>query len=156
LLLYDLCVIDVDTQADADALEARFPELAAAPMATTSRGRHYYFSRSPLADAHGYYDGAAQRTPNVDFKTRAGGGGSGFVVMAPSVNKARRAAGGGGGGGGGGAARALNFLNFLKALTAARALNRIAAKLLPLRRRGCARRGPPFRTARCRPYRTRC
>jgi hypothetical protein len=92
LLLHDLCVIDADTQADADALEARFPELAAAPMASTARGRHYYFARSPLADAHGFYDGAAQVVPTVDFKTRAGGGGSGFVVVAPSANKARRGA----------------------------------------------------------------
>lgn len=89
LLLRDLCVVDVDTFADADALEARFPELRAAPAEATARGRHYFFTRSPLADEHGYYDGAAQRTPTVDFKTRAWGGGSGFVVVAPSQDKVR-------------------------------------------------------------------
>ena len=89
LLLYDLCVVDCDAVADADALEARFPELCRTAMETTARGRHYLFARSPLADAHGYYDGAAQRQPRVDFKTRCWGGGSGFVVLAPSEHKAR-------------------------------------------------------------------
>ena len=87
ILLRDICVIDVDTVADADALEARFPELCAAPAEATARGRHYFFSRSAKADAEGYYDGAAQKTPTVDFKTRAWGGGSGFVIVAPSTNK---------------------------------------------------------------------
>jgi hypothetical protein len=90
VLLRDLCVVDCDTVADADALEARFPELLAAPAEATARGRHYFFARSQKADAHGYYDGAKQRTPNVDFKSRAWGGGSGFVVVAPSTNKARQ------------------------------------------------------------------
>lgn len=89
ILLRDLCVVDVDTVADADALEARFPELLAAPAEATARGRHYFFVRSPLADSSGYYDGRAQRMPTVDFKTRAWGGGSGFVVVAPSTNKVR-------------------------------------------------------------------
>ena len=87
ILLRDLCVVDVDTAADAEALEARFPELRAAPAEATARGRHYFFARSHRADAHGYYDGPAQRTPAVDFKSRAWGGGSGFVVVAPSTNK---------------------------------------------------------------------
>jgi hypothetical protein len=89
ILLYDLCVVDCDTVADADALEAAYPELTRTAMETTQRGRHYYFARSPLADAHGYYDGAAQRRPRVDFKSRCWGGGSGFVVVAPSEHKAR-------------------------------------------------------------------
>jgi hypothetical protein len=89
LLLHDLCVVDVDTVAAADALEAAFPELTDVPMERTARGRHYYLARSPLADAHGFYDGAAQRAPGVDFKTRLWGGGSGFVVTAPSTNKVR-------------------------------------------------------------------
>ena len=92
ILLRDLCVVDVDTVADADALEARFPELLAVPAEATARGRHYFFTRSATADKLGYYDGAKQRTPTVDFKTRAWGGGSGFVVVAPSTNKVRAVA----------------------------------------------------------------
>ena len=90
ILLHALCVVDCDTAADADALEARFPELLTAPMETTARGRHYFFQRSERADALGYYDGAAQRSPTVDFKSRAWGGGSGFLVVAPSTNKATK------------------------------------------------------------------
>ena len=90
ILLYDLCVIDVDTVHAADALEAAFPELAHVPMEVTARGRHYLFARSPLADAHGYFAGAAQRTPSIDFKSRAWGGGSGFLVVAPSAHKVRQ------------------------------------------------------------------
>ena len=89
LLLFDLCVIDCDTVEVADALEAEWPELAAAPMETTARGRHYYLLRSAKADTHGYYDGSAQRRTAVDFKSRTWGGTSGFVVTAPSANKAR-------------------------------------------------------------------
>ncbi len=85
-------MVDCDTAAAAEALELRFPELKDVPMEATARGRHYFFARSPLSDAHGYYDGAAQRAPAVDFKTRAWGGGSGFVVTAPSTNKVRACA----------------------------------------------------------------
>jgi hypothetical protein len=60
VLLQELCVIDVDDVALADGLEARFPELKTAAAVQTRKGRHYYFTRSALADAHGYYDGAAQ------------------------------------------------------------------------------------------------
>ena len=87
LLLHDLCVIDCDTHEAAVALEARFPELVEAPMERTARGRHYFFARSAKCDADGYYDGSKQRGEQVDFKTRCTGGGSGFVVVAPSKDK---------------------------------------------------------------------
>ena len=87
LLLHDLCVIDCDSHKAAEALEARFPELAEAPMEMTQRGRHYYLARSAKCNADGYYDGSKQRGEQVDFKTRCAGGGSGFVVVAPSTGK---------------------------------------------------------------------
>lgn len=87
LLVRDVIVVDIDTVKDADALESRFPELCTAPAETTARGRHYFFQRSAKADSDGYYDGPAQRIPAVDLKTRAWGGGSGFVIVAPSTNK---------------------------------------------------------------------
>ena len=89
ILLHALCVVDCDSMEAADALEARFPELLTAPMETTARGRHYFFQRSERADALGYFEGAAQRVPAVDFITRTWGGGCGFLVVSPSTNKVR-------------------------------------------------------------------
>lgn len=91
LLLRGLCVIDCDSHEAAAELMAAFPdELAAAPSVSTARGQHFYFARSPLADAHGFYDGASQRIRGIDFKTRARSGAAAFVVVPPSTNKARR------------------------------------------------------------------
>ena len=87
VLLRDLCVIDVDSHEIAQQLEARFPELLTAPMETTRHGRHYWFKRSPLCDELGYFDGAAQIQPKIDFKTVCSTGTSGIIVVAPSVNK---------------------------------------------------------------------
>ena len=87
ILLSDLCCVDVDCIGVAQELERRFPALRAAPCETTTKGAHYYFSRSPRADAHGHYDGARQRNPKVDFKTRCANGTRGFVVVAPSTGK---------------------------------------------------------------------
>lgn len=90
LLLRELCVIDCDSREVTDELMAAFPaELATAPCTSTARGQHFYFARSPLADAGCFYDGASQRIRGVDFKTRARSGAAGFVVVAPSTNKAR-------------------------------------------------------------------
>ena len=87
VLLKDLCVVDVDSERVAVALEAEFPELSAAPMEQTRRGRHYWFRRSAECDAGGYYDGAAQVREKVDFKTRTSTGTAGVVVVAPSKGK---------------------------------------------------------------------
>lgn len=87
VVLHDLCVIDVDSAAQADELEARFPALRAAPCEATARGRHYFFARTPAADAHGYYDGAAQREVGIDFKSITRTGTGGIVVVAPSTGK---------------------------------------------------------------------
>jgi hypothetical protein len=87
ILLYHLCVVDVDCEALALELEASHAVLSTVPCARTRKGRHYYFERSALADAGGYFDGRAQRVAKVDFKTRASGGTSGLIVAAPSEGK---------------------------------------------------------------------
>ena len=87
LLLYDLCVVDVDTKEQASALEKRFPELLKAPAVTTKRGVHYYFARSPLADKAGYYDSHGAVEEGIDFKSRCFSGGRGLVLIPPSSGK---------------------------------------------------------------------
>lgn len=87
LLLKEICVVDVDSHILANELEQQFPELTQAPCEVTRKGMHYFFTRSKFADQNGYYDGAAQRMPGVDFKTRALTGTGGFLVVAPSTDK---------------------------------------------------------------------
>ena len=87
VLLKDLVVIDVDSVAVADALEAEFPILNDVPTEATRRGRHYWFRRSAVCDERGYYDGAAQVREKVDFKTRTATGTAGVIVVAPSTGK---------------------------------------------------------------------
>ena len=119
--LRELCVLDVDDPALAAPLEARFPALRAAPCERTRRGLHYFFRRSALADAGGYFDSCGTVTPHLDFKSLTATGTPGILVCAPSTDKvwvrppweaglapipddllvhcARPSAGGGGGGG---------------------------------------------------------
>lgn len=87
MLLKQLCVVDVDDLKIADELEKRFPYLKQVPTEQTIKGRHYWFIRSPLADAECFYDGAAQVIDRVDFKSVSAEGTSGFVVVAPSYGK---------------------------------------------------------------------
>lgn len=87
ILLCRLCVVDVDSLAQCEELEARFPILCRVPCETTKKGRHYYFERSAKADRHGYFDGRAQLVKGVDFKTACRNGSAGFVVAAPSEGK---------------------------------------------------------------------
>jgi hypothetical protein len=47
IVLQNLVVVDVDTEEQAVALEARFPVLLEAPAEATKRGRHYFFVRTP-------------------------------------------------------------------------------------------------------------
>jgi hypothetical protein len=88
IVLQDLAVVDVDSEEQALALEARFPILTEAPAETTRRGRHYFFRRTPRMETQGYYDGAGQRVQGVDLKTRTRTGAGGIIVVAPSTNKA--------------------------------------------------------------------
>jgi hypothetical protein len=88
ILLQRLCVVDVDSEGLASALEGRFPILKSVPAARTARGVHYFFARSKKCDAEGFFDGAAQKVAGVDFKTVCSTGTSGFVVCPPSRGKA--------------------------------------------------------------------
>ena len=87
VVLRDLCVIDVDSVAQANALEARFPVLRTVPCEATQRGRHYWFERPEDADRLGYYDGAGQREPGIDFKSVCRSGTGGIVVIAPTAGR---------------------------------------------------------------------
>jgi len=88
ILLRDLCVIDVDDLGICAELERDYPELLRVPCEQTSKGMHYFFRRSALADTDGYYDGAAQVMKGVDFKSVCHNGTAGFVVVSPSTGKA--------------------------------------------------------------------
>jgi hypothetical protein len=85
--LKELCVIDVDSEEQVAELEWRFPMLKSVTCERTRKGRHYWFVRTPYADANGYLDGAAQRERGIDFKTITRTGTGGIVVVAPSENK---------------------------------------------------------------------
>ena len=87
ILLQDLCIIDVDSNDLADELEAHYPLLKTVPTEQTRRGRHYWFRRSELANSRGFFDGAAQVQPLVDFKTCTRTGSAGIVICAPSTGK---------------------------------------------------------------------
>ena len=87
VLLQSLCVIDVDTRELCVELELRFPLLTSVASEITKRGKHYWFRRSQLADDEGFFDGAAQVEPHIDFKTLTSSGTSGVVVVAPSRGK---------------------------------------------------------------------
>lgn len=87
LLARSLCVIDVDNVAVARELETRFPILLHVARESTSKGMHYFFRRSQLADRDGYFDARAPAFSAIDFKTRTSKGTGGVVVCAPSRNK---------------------------------------------------------------------
>ena len=83
-----LCVIDVDREAAIAPLLERFPCLARdAVRATTRKGAHFFFTRSPLCDRDGFYDARSPVVPGIDFKTRASTGTGGIIVVAPSAGK---------------------------------------------------------------------
>lgn len=87
ILLHDICVIDIDDPIVALEFEERFPVLLSAPCELTKNGVHYFFERSDVCNADGYYDGARQVIQGVDFKTVCSNGTSGFVAVSPSTNK---------------------------------------------------------------------
>ena len=90
ILLIDLCVIDVDCHSVADALEDKFEILKAVPCEETTKGRHFYFSRSEKANVDGFYDAIKPKNARIDFKTRCSNGTSGVVAVAPSTGKTWR------------------------------------------------------------------
>ena len=87
-MLHDLVVVDVDSVAQARALEARFPVLLTVPRESTRKGMHYYFRRSEACARDGHYDGPAQVEAGIDFKSICRTGTGGVVVCAPSTDKA--------------------------------------------------------------------
>ena len=87
ILLSELCVIDVDDVITANDLETCFPILKTVAMERTNRGFHYWFKRPAIADSLGYFDGAAQREPKIDFKSICSTGTSGVILVAPSPGK---------------------------------------------------------------------
>ena len=88
VLLQSLCVVDVDCVAVAHELERRYPILRDTIREKTSKGMHYFFSRSSLADEEGYYDCRRPVMAGIDFKTRTSTGTGGVIVVAPSPGKA--------------------------------------------------------------------
>jgi len=87
IVLRDVCVVDVDSPEAATKLECDFPVLTMAPCEKTARGMHYFFRRSAMADAAGYWDGAAQVLADVDFKSITRTGTGGVIVVSPSTCK---------------------------------------------------------------------
>lgn len=90
ILLYDLCVVDVDDEETCIALEKRFPILTKVLSEDTRRGRHYFFLRSIKANREGFYCCRSAKIPKVDFITRHSNGTRGFLEVAPSPNKTWR------------------------------------------------------------------
>lgn len=87
VLLNQLCVVDIDDSGVAAEMVKRFPVLLEAPCECTAKGFHYWFTRPSVADDLGYFDGAGQREPKIDFKAVCSTGTSGVIVVAPSLNK---------------------------------------------------------------------
>jgi hypothetical protein len=88
VVLSDLCVVDVDGRDLVAAFEKRFEmELQSVPRVDTALGRHYWFIRTKEADELGYFDGSAQRTKGVDFKSVCRSGTGGVVCVPHSANK---------------------------------------------------------------------
>jgi len=88
VVLSDLCVVDVDGHDLVSAFEKKFAsELRSVPRVDTTRGRHYWFVRTQEADELGYFDGSAQRTKGIDFKSVCRNGTGGVVCVPHSANK---------------------------------------------------------------------
>ena len=85
VLLDTVCVLDVDDKGVCDELEKAFPVLLEAPAVDTARGRHYWFTRSSVADELEYYD-CKTVTKSVDFKTRTRSARS-VLMVPPSKGK---------------------------------------------------------------------
>lgn len=78
LLLKDLAVLDLDTLEEVDHWETEWPVLNDVPMETTSKGKHYFFLRTPLCDKLGLTDGPLSRTS--DFKSITATGTAGAIL----------------------------------------------------------------------------
>ena len=81
LLLIDLAVLDLDTLEEVYQWETEWPALNNVPMETTSKGKHYFFQRTPLCDELGLTctDGPLSRT--ADFKSITATGTAGAIMF---------------------------------------------------------------------------
>lgn len=61
ILLRTLAVLDADSPEEVKRWESEWPVLHLVPMETTSKGRHYFFERTPLCDELGLTDGLAKK-----------------------------------------------------------------------------------------------
>ena len=87
ILLNKICVIDIDSLEMIEYFENKFPILTTVACERTTKGKHYFFERSQLADERGYFDGHAQVYPTVDFKSICSNGTAGYLVVSPSTGK---------------------------------------------------------------------
>ncbi|KAL0019615.1 hypothetical protein WJX77_002028 [Trebouxia sp. C0004] len=85
LLLIDLAVLDLDTLEEVYHWETEWPVLNHVPMETTSKGKHYFFLRTPLCDELGLTDDPLSRT--ADFKSITATGTAGVLAVCPSPGK---------------------------------------------------------------------
>lgn len=79
LLLIDLAVLDLDSLDEVDHWENEWHVLNNVPMETTSKGKHYFFRRTPLCDELRLTDGPLSRT--ADFKSITATGTAGAIVF---------------------------------------------------------------------------
>ena len=78
-MLIDLAVLDLDSLEEVCHWENEWPVLNTVPMETTSKGKHYFFLRSPLCDKLGLTDGPLSQT--ADFKSITATGTAGAVMF---------------------------------------------------------------------------
>ena len=83
ILLKDLAVIDLDTLEEVSRWESEWPVLNEVPMETTSKGKHYFFLRTPLCDELGLTDGPLSRTADLKSITATGTAGAIVFVNLP-------------------------------------------------------------------------
>ena len=85
ILLKTLAVIDLDSPEEVDCWETQWPVLQSVPMETTSKGRHYFFLRTPLCDELGLTNGPLNT--KADFKYITGTGTAGETHLQKKVRK---------------------------------------------------------------------
>lgn len=94
LLPKELIVVDIDDRGLATEWEARSPAFAATVCCETSKGKHFYFRRTPACNTAGVFDGARQLKSEcggheipIDIKTCTKTQTCGVISIPPSRNK---------------------------------------------------------------------
>ena len=75
----DLAVLDLDSLEEVYQWETEWSVLNNVPMETTSKGKHYFFMRTPLCDELRLKDGPLSKT--ADFKSITATGTAGAIVF---------------------------------------------------------------------------